>query len=392
MSEADDVVTQLGDLADQAGIRRIHVLAWRDLEDPEAGGSELHAHEVLRLWAQAGIDINMRTSYSPGQRQVIWRDGYRVIRKAGRYMVFPRAAFSEAAGWHGARDALVEIWNGMPFFSPVWSSGPRVAWMHHLHDTMWEMTLPPRLAKIGRAIEFDIAPPLYRLRRTPIVTLSNSSKAQLVDRLGFKDSAVSVVPVGISSEYCPGGTKSDVPLVVACGRLVAVKQFHRVIEALVAVRASVPQLEAVIMGDGYEREALQEQINAANASDWILLAGFVTDEQKIDYYRQAWVLASASAHEGWGMTLTEAAACGTPAIASNIAGHRDALSDDESGWLFDDHNGFVEKLQTLLTNASERQRLTEGALRYSQRFTWGRTALGTLEVLCNQARRTRERG
>ena len=66
----------------------------------------------------------MRTSYAPGSAQVSWRDGYRVIRKAGRYLVFPRAAFSEMMGWHGASDALVEIWNGMPFFSPVWAAEP----------------------------------------------------------------------------------------------------------------------------------------------------------------------------------------------------------------------------------------------------------------------------
>src|SRR3954462_1721193 len=146
-----DVIDKLGDLAAGAGIRRIHVLAWRDLDDPEAGGSELHAHEVLRLWSAAGLEINLRTSYAAGKPQVIWRDGYRVIRKAGRYLVFPRSVLSEVAGWHGERDALVEIWNGMPFFSPLWCRGRRATWLHHVHDTMWEMTLPPRLARFGRA-------------------------------------------------------------------------------------------------------------------------------------------------------------------------------------------------------------------------------------------------
>ena len=62
-----------------------------------------------------------------------WRDGYRVIRKAGRYLVFPRAAFSEMMGWHGGRDALVEIWNGMPFFSPLWARHRARLCLHHVH-------------------------------------------------------------------------------------------------------------------------------------------------------------------------------------------------------------------------------------------------------------------
>jgi hypothetical protein len=102
-----DDVAQLGDIAAAAGLRRIAILAWRDIDDPEAGGSEIHASRVAALWGQAGIEVTMRTSYAPGAAQVRWRDGYRVIRKAGRYLVFPRAAFSEMMGWHGASDALV---------------------------------------------------------------------------------------------------------------------------------------------------------------------------------------------------------------------------------------------------------------------------------------------
>ena len=155
-------------------------------------------------------------------------------------MVFPRAAFSEMMGWHGASDGLVEIWNGMPFFSPVWARRPTVTWVHHVHDTMWEMTLPPRLARFGRAIEFRVAPPLYR--RTPIVTLSESSKHELVERLGFSAARVSVVPPGVDARFSPGGTRSDVPLVVAVGRLVPVKRFPVLFEALAACRARHPQI------------------------------------------------------------------------------------------------------------------------------------------------------
>ena len=82
-------IAKIGDLAAESGIRRVCMLAWRDLDDPEAGGSEVHASTVASLWGQAGIEVTMRTSYAAGHPQISWRDGYRVIRKAGRYMVFP---------------------------------------------------------------------------------------------------------------------------------------------------------------------------------------------------------------------------------------------------------------------------------------------------------------
>src|ERR1700750_1338824 len=155
--DADGVGATPGDLAARAGLGRVSVLAWRDLDDPEAGGSEVHASKVAALWGEAGIEVTMRTSHAPGYRTVSWRDGYRVIRKGGRYMVFPRAAFSEMMGWHGASDALVEIWNGMPFFSPLWSRTAHITFLHHVHAEMWDMTLPPQLARLGRTLESQVA-------------------------------------------------------------------------------------------------------------------------------------------------------------------------------------------------------------------------------------------
>jgi glycosyltransferase involved in cell wall biosynthesis len=384
---ADDVVAKLGDIAARAGLRRVSMLAWRDLDDPEAGGSEVHAAKVAALWGEAGIEVTMRTSHAPGYPTVSWRDGYRVIRKGGRYMVFPRASFSEMMGWHGASDALVEIWNGMPFFSPIWARRPHVVWLHHVHDTMWEMTLPPRLAKLGRNVEFRVAPPIYR--RTQIVTLSESSKSELIHKLHLKPKRVHVVPPGIEERFSPGGSKSPTPLVVAVGRLVPVKRFGLLIDALCDIKPAHPELRAIIVGDGYEREMLEAQIQSRGAQSWIALPGRVDDATLIEAYRRAWVVASSSAHEGWGKTITEAAACGTPSVATRIAGHEDAVAHGISGLLADTDAGIASALDRVLSDASLRTRLSAGALEHAAAFTWGATACGTLEVLAAETIRRR---
>lgn len=376
-------ISKLGDLAAEARLHRVSMLAWRDLDDPEAGGSEVHASTVAALWAEAGIEVTMRTSFAAGQAQMSWRDGYRVIRKAGRYMVFPRAAFSEMMGWHGGSDGLVEIWNGMPFFSPVWSRTPHITFLHHVHAEMWDMTLPPQLARMGRLLESRIAPPIYR--RTPVVTLSSSSKRELVDELGFRDQLVHVVPPGIDPQFSPGGAKSPTPLVVAAGRLVPVKRFELLIDALVANKAVHPSLEAVIVGEGYCRDQLETRIHEAGAERWIHLPGHLSDEELIDLYRRAWLLASASAREGWGMTITEAAACGTPAVATRIAGHLDAVDDGRSGLLADGPDELRDAIGRVLADATLRDRLTVGAREHASRFRWAATARGTLEVLAAEA-------
>jgi hypothetical protein len=100
-------VADIAALAAEAEMQRVHVLAWRDLVDIEAGGSEVHAAKILALWAEAGLEVTMRTSYAQGHPYEGDRDGYHIVRKHGRFMVFPTAVLSELAGSHGPRDGLV---------------------------------------------------------------------------------------------------------------------------------------------------------------------------------------------------------------------------------------------------------------------------------------------
>jgi glycosyltransferase involved in cell wall biosynthesis len=376
----------LASLVEESGLTRVHLLAWRDLADPEAGGSEVHADKVAEAWAGAGLDVTMRTAAAAGQRTYGKRNGYSVVRKAGRYSVFPRTALSGAIGRTGPRDGVVEIWNGMPFFSPVWARCPRIVFLHHVHAEMWRMVLPPKLARIGETIEFRIAPPFYR--STQIVTLSHSSREEIIDLLKFPEQNVTVVPPGIDPMYQPGGTRSPHPLVVAVGRLVPVKRPDELIAALIEAKRSVPALEAVLVGEGYERDALETQIRAAGAQEWLRLPGRVSDTELVGLYRRAWVLTSASAREGWGMTLTEAAACGTPAVVTDIAGHRDSAEPGVSGLLVPAPADLARALTGVLLDPVERARLSTGALAHAARFTWDATARGTFRVLAAEAART----
>jgi glycosyltransferase involved in cell wall biosynthesis len=90
------------------------------------------------------------------------------------------------------------------------------------------------------------------------------------------------------------------------------------------------------------------------------------------------------------MTVTEAAACGTPAVATRIAGHEDAVVDGKTGVLADDARGLVAALDHVLADDAFRARLSAAALEHAQRYTWAATACGTLEVLAAEALRHRQ--
>ena len=140
-------------------------------------------------------------------------------------------------------------------------------------------------------------------------------------------------------------------------------------------RASRPDLRAVIVGEGYERPGTRGACAAAlGAEEWLELPGRLGDDELLDWYRRAWVVASTSLREGWGMTLTEAAACGTPAVATDIAGHRDAVVDGG-------HRAVGRRARRVGAGARPSWSTTscgrgwaQGALERARWFTWDATA------------------
>lgn len=341
----------------------------------------------MKCWAQAGLEVTERTSYAQGHPQKAERDGYSVIRKHGRYMVFPTAVLAELRKKHGPRDAIVEIWNGVPFLTPLWYYGPRVTLLHHIHKDMWDMVLEGNLAKAGKSFETQIAPFVYR--RSTLVTLSHSSRDEIQKLFRIKN--VLVAPPGIDARFStsPSQTKSKYPHIVAVGRLMPSKKFDDIIRYAVSLKDKHPQLQVSIVGEGYEHTVLQEQIHAANAETWIHLCGRISDAELVALYQQAWVVASASIAEGWGMTLTEAAACGTPSVATNIVGHKDAVKHKVSGLLANSSEEFCMYLDQLLSDASFRHNLELSAQKFAATFQWETTAYNVFRPLAVQAMRRR---
>jgi glycosyltransferase involved in cell wall biosynthesis len=358
-------------------IRRLHVVAWRDLDDPGAGGSEIHINELARRWAARGIDVTLRTGAVPGAPGELRRDGYRVVRRGGPLTGFVRAPSSELLRLQGPSDALVEVWHGVSFLAPLWFRGPRVGIAHHVHADQFQYVLPGPAARLAAVLERDVYPRLYRT--TPLVTLSASNKQELVE-LGYAAGSMHVIPPGLDDRYMPGGAKADHPQVLVVARLMPQKRIEVVAEALAPLRGTHPDLELVVVGDGPDRGRL-----ASLLPPWATMTGRVEHAALLAAYRSAWVVASASVVEGWNMTLTEAGACGTPSVATRNHGHVDAVDDGVTGLLADDAPGLTSAFARLLGDASLRARLGAAAVGHAHRFTWDGAAAGFLDLLEAQA-------
>lgn len=367
------------------GITEVESYAWRDLDDPEAGGSELHADEIFRRWADAGVPVTHRTS-TAGSARSFDRHGYRVVQRGGRYDVFPRVIARQSVRRRPPSTATIEIWNGVPWFGPFWAPHRRVVWMHHVHREMWDDALPSPLDVAGRIMETRIAPLAYR--GSPIATLSESSATE-IRALGLR--RLTVIPPGVHERFTPSpAVRSPTPRVVVVGRLAPVKRQRLALAALERVRRTVPALEVDLVGDGPDRPLVERWIDDHDAAQWVHLRGRIDDDGLLAAYRHAWLVVSASHAEGWGMSLTEGGACATPCVATDIAGHRGAAVPGRTGELVEEGpsvdataDRLARAIEELLADDDRRERLGDDAVDHARGLSWTSVAARHLDHLAD---------
>jgi glycosyltransferase involved in cell wall biosynthesis len=154
-------------------------------------------------------------------------------------------------------------------------------------------------------------------------------------------------------------------------------------EQVQITRQIVTGATLTLVGDGPDRRKITEWIDRNDAHEWVTLLGRVSREELRDRYREAWVIASASLAEGWGLALTEAAGCGTPAVATDISGHRCSVLDGQTGLLAPIEN-LGQVLADVLRDDSLRGTLSRQAELRARTLTWDALAAGVLHPLYQQ--------
>jgi glycosyltransferase involved in cell wall biosynthesis len=169
-------------------------------------------------------------------------------------------------------------------------------------------------------------------RSVPAVVLSESTKADLLS-LGFRDDRVAVVPPGIDSPSGPPDTETEPGLLVYVGRVAPSKGVGDLLRALALVRAHGVDARLQVVGRGprTETETLSGLVNELGVEDSVTFRGFVDEGEKERLLARASLVLMASVREGWGLSVTEANAVGTPAVVYDRPGLRDSTVHEQSG-------------------------------------------------------------
>jgi glycosyltransferase involved in cell wall biosynthesis len=230
-------------------------------------------------------------------------------------------------------------------------------------------------------------------RKAPIVAVSRSTAADLQQR-GFKNSQIEIIPNGVDLGFyspSPAVAKSPIPVVLYLGRLKRYKRVDLIIRAFARVWSARRQARLIIAGQGNARPELEKLVAGLGIAEAVSFAGFVTEEQKRELFRSAWVHMLTSSKEGWGITNIEAAACGTPTIASDAPGLRDSVEHGVTGFLVPhgDVSAIETRLQEVIDNPQLRSTLSRQAISFAQQFAWQATAVRMESFLQNAMRSAR---
>ncbi len=134
------------------------------------------------------------------------------------------------------------------------------------------------------------------------------------------------------------GLLPDTPIILTVCRLAEAeryKGYDQIIKSLPRILGEMPNARYLLVGKGPDRVRIERMIAEAGVRNAVILAGYVPDEELIDYYNLCDLFAMPSKAEGFGIVYLEALACGKPVLAGNKDGSRDAIADGELGILLD---------------------------------------------------------
>ncbi|WP_457189443.1 glycosyltransferase family 4 protein [Nocardioides sp. P5_E3] len=348
--------------------RHVAFLSWRDTHNPEGGGAERYLEKMAQGLVERGVRVTIFCAAHAAAPPDEVVDGVRFIRRGSKLTVYSEGFRALARGRLGHVDVVVDVQNGLPFFTRAATRAPVVVLVHHVHREQWPVVYPGLVGRVGWAIEHGLAPRLYR--SCQYVAVSRATRDELVP-LGVDRRRIAVVHNGTDPIVPTGVGKSAHPTLAVVGRLVPHKQVEHAIDAALALRDDHPGLRLHVVGSGWWGAELHRYAADRGAGDTVVFEGHADENRKHEVYEQAWALALPSLKEGWGLVVGEAGMHRTPTVAYRSAGGtRESIAHDVSGLLVDEPRDFVDALRDLLADAELRARLGEGSLEVSHRFTW----------------------
>lgn len=363
---------------------RILIFNWRDTKHQWAGGAEMYIQQLAKSWVRDG---NIVTVFCGSDRKHLREEiieGVHIIRHGGFYTVYLWAFIYYTLKFRGKYDVIIDSENGIPFFTPIYARKPIFLLIHHVHQEVFREHLLFPFSLLAQCIESKFMPFFYR--KTNIITVSESSKKEIV-KLGLgTDESITVIHPGVNLSDFRKSKKTSYPSILYLGRLKPYKNIDVAIKAFTKVVKDFPSAKFTIAGFGESQKTLMQLVKKLNLSTNVIFTGTISEKVKRKLLSESWIMVQPSMIEGWGITVIEANASGTPVIASNVNGLKDSVIHNQTGILVNPKNvnEFAEAMNDLLTDANTRKHISLQAFEWANKFSWDKSSINFYGLLQSQ--------
>ena len=277
----------------------------------------------------------------------------------------------------------LDVWFAPAYTSPLWIETPTVVAIHDLSFVAHPEWFRAREGARRRWLTRQSAD-----RAAAVITISEFSKRELIERLDVPASKIQVIPPGIGG----GGSASSAsprPLAPSPYRVLFVGSvFNRrhvvdLIRAFAPIARAHPTASLDIVGDNrsYPREDLRRTIAAEQLEVQVRWHEYVTDQSLAALYAEARAFAFLSEYEGLGLTPLEALAAGVPPVLLDTPVARESCGDAAIYVPKGDLAATTRAFESLLFDDEVHRRILAAAPATLARYSWPRAARETLAVL-----------
>jgi glycosyltransferase involved in cell wall biosynthesis len=369
-------------------------IAWLnqlDSANPWSGGAERHIYEVCRRLAKRGHEVTVYAERLGDMPAAEVREGVHFVRPAGRMGLHLWALLNLRERLRLSRfDAVVhDLSKVLPWRLGEFDGTPTLAVVRHMNGKLL-MEEAPKLT--GPLFWFAERMYAWAYRGVPFVTEAAETK-RVLTALGVPGGSINLVRPGVDHQvFTPEpAEKSRDPEVLYVGRLKVYKGADLAIRAFAEVRRWCPTAHLTIVGRGPEEVRLVELTRRLGLGESVTFAGFVPEADLPPLYRRAWVHVQPSQAEGWGYTVIEAAACGTPTVAFPCGALPESVGPVSSPFLADSVSAEAlasSLIRCLAQLIPDPYGLTAALRDYALEFDWDATALAYERLLMSVSERS----
>jgi glycosyltransferase involved in cell wall biosynthesis len=356
-----------------------------------AGGGENRYYNLAKHLVAAGDDIHVVTSKLLGclPYQTLFNGKLRIHRVGfprhprTRRSILPLPGYALSAVAHAELIKECDILDLNTYASAlagklvsVLKKKPSIVTVHDLFAGQWSSEHNVLASVLGSMSERLIA-----LSNSSgfFMTVSQSTKRKIIRQLKVNESRIFVVPNGVDFEriqcLAQKAIRSSSERIVYVGRLIPYKRVNEVLELVARLRRRGLDVKADIIGDGPEREHLESLARQMGVSRQVTFWGFLRQQEDVTrILSSAAVFVTPSIFEGFGMSVLEAMAAGTPVVAYDLEAYREYARDKVNCMLarpghFEE---LVHNVSNLMTSPDNAREISRNGIETARGFDWRR--------------------